>query len=914
MAGESVGTSAERPSPMAEGSAQESMEVQRRAARFRRLALILAAAAVLTIGLYVVLFLNTRVWQILAEAGFLAVALICAAAGYWLAGRERLDAAGYLALIGVLIAYGGNELVFAGATVYILVGGVLIVLLVGNIVLPGKWPVWLAFAAVYVVYVLAVSQLEPVQRYDIANSMLVRIYIPGISAVLVLVVLFQIVRAYGRIGTIGVRLVLTSVSLVLLVAAAVGGGSIWLGLENAREQAFRELDAVATLKYQQIDRWVSDLQLDLDALFVEAYELERVHAVLLADEQSDLQELRPTLRSAIQRRIGRAERLAEVFLVNLDGNVVLSTNPNREGENEGTREFYRQGLELRYVHPPTYDPLTDKLSIFVAKPVTTVEGEVLGVQVGRADLFRLNYIMGAGTRLGGTEETYLIDLDRRPLTYLKHALDGERMGSELALAATTERDKGRGEHDSYSNIPVIGVYQWIPDLEVALLAEQEQSEVAEGAQQSVMLNAGVVAVSVLIAVGASVLAAQGISGPLAELSRTATQIAAGDLSLTADTDRRDEIGTLARSFNSMTGQLRGLVGRLEQSVAEATRDLETAAEVSRATTLVLDPDALQHQVVDMIQERFDLYYVGLFLLDEARQYAVLRAGTGEFGRAMLAREHRLEVGGDSMIGRCVAENEVVALQSIGEAVARFDNPLLPDTRSELALPMRARGRVIGAMTVQSDQESAFDEQYISTLQTVADQVAAAIDNARNFADVQAALAQAQEVQRRYLGQAWSEYVRRRPVSGYEYEPRGSTERPMRPLGRELLPEIRRALSERQDGQDDLLVVPVVQGDRVVATLGFHKGEREWGAQDIALVEAVAEQLGLAAETQRLLEVTQSRAAREQLTLRIAEQVRGALDIEDILRVASQSLGRELDASEVVVRLGTENTLLGEDRS
>jgi len=109
-------------------------------------------------------------------------------------------------------------------------------------------------------------------------------------------------------------------------------------------------------------------------------------------------------------------------------------------------------------------------------------------------------------------------------------------------------------------------------------------------------------------------------------------------------------------------------------------------------------------------------------------------------------------------------------------------------------------------------------------------------------------------------------------------------------------------------------VPIVQGNRVVATLGFQKGEREWGAQDVALVQTVAEQLGLAAETQRLLEATQSRAAREQLTLRIAEQVRGALDIEEILRVASRSLGRELNASEVIVRLGTENTLLGEERS
>jgi GAF domain-containing protein len=260
-------------------------------------------------------------------------------------------------------------------------------------------------------------------------------------------------------------------------------------------------------------------------------------------------------------------------------------------------------------------------------------------------------------------------------------------------------------------------------------------------------------------------------------------------------------------------------------------------------------------------------------------------------------------------------NKVVVLQNVGEAIVRFDNPLLPDTRSELALPMRARGLVIGAMTIQSKQESAFDEQYIATLQTVADQVAAAINNARNFADVQAALERAQEAQQRYLGQVWGEYVRRQRVSGYEYDSEGGEAQSVRPLDAELLFETRLVLGEHhQEGQDDLLVVPVMQGDRIVATLGFQKGERAWGAQDLNLVQAVAEQLGLAAETQRLLEATQSRAMREQLTLRIAEQVRGALDIEDILRVASQSLGRELHASEVVVRLGTDNTLLGQDGS
>jgi GAF domain-containing protein/HAMP domain-containing protein len=572
-----------------------------------------------------------------------------------------------------------------------------------------------------------------------------------------------------------------------------------------------------------------------------------------------------------------------------------------------------------------HDPLTGKRSVFVARPVTGPQADVLGVLVGRADLHRLNLIMEARIDLRGTGETYVIDSRRRPLTYLAYPLDGDSVSSELAHVSTTARGSGRGEYDSYSNSPVIGVYRWIPVLEVALLAEQEQSEVAEGALGSVTLNAILLIVSALVAVGASVLAARGISRPLLALAQTATQIAAGDLTLEADVTRQDEIGALGQAFNSMTSQLRDLIGGLEARIEGATRNLEAAAEVSRATTSVLDPEALQRQVVDLIREQFGLYYVGLFLLDEADEYAVLRAGTGEFGRVMLERGHRLAVGGESMIGQSVERNELVVLQGSGDKVLRFDNPLLPDTRSELALPMRARGRVIGAMTVQSDQEAAFDEQYIATLQTVADQVGVAIDNARNFAEVEAALERAQLVQRRYLGQAWGEYMRRQPVGGYEYASgQGRADPSMRalPVGGELLPQVARTLqgtdsgaqgTERPDADGGMLVVPVVQGNQVIATLGFERAQgRGWGAQDVALAQAVAEQLGLAAETQRLLEATQSRAAREQLTLHIAEQVRDAVDVEEILSVASRSLGRELNA-EVVVRLGTKDRLLRDGR-
>jgi GAF domain-containing protein len=167
-----------------------------------------------------------------------------------------------------------------------------------------------------------------------------------------------------------------------------------------------------------------------------------------------------------------------------------------------------------------------------------------------------------------------------------------------------------------------------------------------------------------------------------------------------------------------------------------TLQLQTAAEISRVATSVLDPGELMRQTVDLIRDRFGFYYVGLFLLDEAKRWAMLQAGTGEPGRQMLEAGHRLQVGGESMVGWCTANAQARIALDVGEEAVRFDNPLLPKTRSEMALPLISRGQIVGALTVQSAEVAAFSEEDIAVLQTVTDQVANALENARLFKETQ----------------------------------------------------------------------------------------------------------------------------------------------------------------------------------
>ncbi len=173
-----------------------------------------------------------------------------------------------------------------------------------------------------------------------------------------------------------------------------------------------------------------------------------------------------------------------------------------------------------------------------------------------------------------------------------------------------------------------------------------------------------------------------------------------------------------------------------QSLAKTNRRarlLNAAAQVGRIISSILNPDELLPRTVDIICDAYGFYYAGIFLidtLDDGKRWAVLRAGRGKAGQLMIAHRHKLEVGGRSMVGACTALNEARIALDVGKEAVWFNNPFLPDTRSEMALPLAVANRVIGALTVQSIEEAAFSDEDISSLQAMADQLAVAINNAR----------------------------------------------------------------------------------------------------------------------------------------------------------------------------------------
>jgi GAF domain-containing protein/HAMP domain-containing protein len=449
---------------------------------------------------------------------------------------------------------------------------------------------------------------------------------------------------------------------------------------------------------------------------------------------------------------------------------------------------------------------------------------------------------------------------------------------------------------------------------VGLLAEQEQTEVFQETTTALRSIGGIALGTLVLAVVVALLITRSIANPIARLAEAATHIADGGVALTVKVEREDEIGTLARAFNSMTGQLHDLIRNLEKRVSDRTRELEqrsayleASADIGHTASSILDADQLIRQMVELIRERFDFYYVGLFLVDAAGTWAVLRAGTGEPGRTMLARGHRIKVG-EGMVGWSIANAQGRIALDVGEDAVRLATAELPDTRSEAALPLRSRGRVIGALTIQSDKPAAFDEAAIATLQIMADYVAVALDNARLFAESQVSLEAARRAHSKLGREAWTELLHAQPRLGYRCDERGITS-----AGDVWRPEMERALQTGQTIQGNEaeaeaklpLAVPIkVRGD-VIGVLDTYKPAEagKWTSEEVALLEALADQLGLALESGRLYEDAQRRAIRERLTREITDKMRRASGVEGIVQTAVDELFSVLGASRTFVRLG-----------
>jgi GAF domain-containing protein/HAMP domain-containing protein len=412
---------------------------------------------------------------------------------------------------------------------------------------------------------------------------------------------------------------------------------------------------------------------------------------------------------------------------------------------------------------------------------------------------------------------------------------------------------------------------------------------------------------VLLLIGAIVVSlwiGQVITRPLVRLTQTAETIAQGNFSARAIVEAQDETGILANSFNSMAARLNDTLLGLEKNVSDRTQELEKAnasivrragqfeaiARVARTISSTQSMDALLPLIADTISAEFGFYHTGIFLLDAHREYAVLTAANSEGGKRMLARHHRLLVGGTGIVGFVTNSGQPRVALDVGLDAAYFDNPDLPDTHSEIALPLRIGTQIIGALDVQSRETNAFSQEDVSILSTLADQVSIAIQNARSYQQSREALGQAEAASMQMSEQQWGRFFATQPVSGFVFD--GIDARDIK--------------QSRKTGANGLAIPLVLRGTRVgTLKLTATDPNRTWTEEELVMAQAAAERTALALENARLLQEAQKRAAKERTIGQITAKIGGLVNIENILKTSIQELGNTLPHTDIAIQLSPE---------
>ena len=445
----------------------------------------------------------------------------------------------------------------------------------------------------------------------------------------------------------------------------------------------------------------------------------------------------------------------------------------------------------------------------------------------------------------------------------------------------------------------------VPASEMETAYREAQAMVAENNQQSqifgLLMLVGIVIGAMLISFGVSRV----LTTPLNQLRTAAIQFSKGDLEVNIPKISVEEVYVLAEAFKGMTAQLKEMLGGLEERVVERTAELEEASEqsqrravqfeaiaqVARSISTSQDFETLLPNITEVISQQFGFYHVGVFLLDESKEFAVLRAANSPGGKEMLERNHQLKVGETGIVGFVTSRGKARIALDTGQDNIYFDNPDLPNTRSEMALPMFVGNQIIGALDVQSVEPNAFSQEDIDTLSTLADQVSIAINNARLYEEARYALAQSVLVSQQGTILGWDQFKLAENLAGLRLR-KGKVTLLKEPIAKDDLNDV------------EMLNLPIILRGQKIGEIKVQTGnKRKITKDEIDIATAIIERAAITMENARLLSESQRRASREQAIGEISSKIGSTTEIERLMQVAVGELRDVLGASKVTLEIG-----------
>ena len=466
---------------------------------------------------------------------------------------------------------------------------------------------------------------------------------------------------------------------------------------------------------------------------------------------------------------------------------------------------------------------------------------------------------------------------------------------------------GKERYVAFNQIPEVGYkIVFIVSSEELLPARADiADQVARETRNSIISSILLVLFVLGAAAALSLSAGKRLTAPLNSLNEAASEFTKGNFNARADIRSGDELEMLAGSFNRMSDTVKDLVLSLEQRVRERTVDLEketvrgqkrskqyeAVARVAQAINVQKNLRELLPQVTEVISDQFGFYHVGIFLNDALGKYAVLVAANSEGGKRMLERGHQLRIGEQGIVGYVTDAKKPRIALSVGEDAVFFNNPDLPETQSEMALPLIESDNSLGALDVQSREINAFSEEDLESLTILADLVGIAIHNAKLYEQMERSLAEAEAASRRFLRENWNRLADEFKMAGYRYTASG-----VRPLGVEDANSHPQEDADRKEISTPILVRGQALGELVVSL----PKDTAFNSDQMDTIKAVADRVAVIAENARLFDETQRRAERERLVTDITTKIRGTNDPQEMIETALKELREALKVSRIDV--------------
>jgi GAF domain-containing protein/HAMP domain-containing protein len=860
--------------------------------------------------------------QLLYVGGITLLLAIAELFGVTLAQQKKGLLAGLygsvvMGLFGVLLTFFWQGIVFAS----ILIAAIPLVLAIRH-GLPRKYiPRLLLIVAVTGLGILYVDRNSPFDRLSSSSPAAIASIVFLVATSLLLVTITTISQN-RRFRSLQGLLLVSFVIIVMIPTVMTAILSAIGAYTHNQTQTFDTLEAIATLKANQLETILTNSQNDTKILLADSRFASSALDIL--STTSDLspileQNFKQVARTRMVDVLGtQDEAYNEIMVLDTHGNVIISTIPSREGTNFQKETFFKSGL-VRYYAGFVEEPSFGTENLVSATPIfDRNRQDMRGVLVLRSDAAFMKAIM-ENTPGFSEAETYLVDTNFSAVTKTRTPV--KIIDSRAALEAIDKNVVGEtSRYTNYAGQQVLGYYQWFVPMQVAIIAEVPVSFVVNNSLQALAGSAILALFVVAVAILAVVISARAISDPIKTLAETTESFAAGRLSTRAAVDRKDEIGALAQAYNQMAAQLQEMIGKLEQRVADRTKDLEgqtlrlrVAAEIARDAASAHSLDELLDKTAELICSRFGFYQAGIFLLDNDQEYAVLIASPTEAGRQMIENGHRLRVGEVGIVGRVAATGEPRVTLNTGADAVHFDNPYLPNTRSEMALPLKVQNNVIGVLDVQSDQPLAFNEEDIAVMQVLADQLAIAIERTRLLQEVERNLKELESAYGRFTSENWERLSAGGLIAGKGYRFDNVRIEPITEMPELAGTVLKTGTPKSSNGSgpgvdtEHKVAIPIKLRGQTIGVISL-KLKEGYDSNTISVIELAAERLASAMESARLYEEARLRADREQSISRVTTAISASTEYDQILQTTIREIGNILSDTEVAIQILEEPTV------